>query len=127
MNDLGKGAQSSGGEGERGEGDYAVVFSPAVPLPPELLRACARYAGCGVWTEENAVLYASDTFVALHTAKSGEHVIHLPGKTDVWDCNSGRTVARQRDVIRVNAESPATHLFRLGNAETLKAKAARAR
>ena len=116
VHDFGRGASGSGQGGARGAGDYAVVFSPAVPLPAELLRECARYAGCHVWSERNAVIYATDDFVSLHTVNRGEHVIRLPRKTEVWDLNEGRRVSRRTDALRLNVDAPpATYLFGLGD------------
>ena len=115
VTDFGLGADGSPAEGERGPGDYAVVFSPAVPLPPELIRECARYAGCNVWSEENAVVYAADNMVALHTVRSGEHTLHLPRKTAVWDMMTGDRVARRTDELRVSLDAPATALYFLGD------------
>jgi hypothetical protein len=113
VTDFGKGG-GGGVKGARGTNDYAVVFSAAVPLPPDLLRECARYGGCNVWSEENAVIYASGNMVALHTTRGGPHDIHLPAETEVWDLNKGERLYRKTSVIRAEAEPPATFLFGLG-------------
>jgi len=114
VNDFGKGAAGSGETGARGAGDYSVVFSPAVPLPPELLRECGRYAGCNIWSEENAVVHASQNFVGLHTVRSGKHTIHLPRETEVWDLNADRRLSDGTDRIEFSVKAPATRLFYLG-------------
>lgn len=117
MNDFGLGAEQSGQKGERGTNDYSVVFSPAVPLPPELLRECARYAGCHVWSDENAVIYANRNFVALHSAQSGEHILHLPRKMEVWDLNSSKRISKLTDTVRLMIKAPETRLLRLIDAK----------
>lgn len=39
--------------------------------------------------------------VALHTARSGTHEIHLPRRTSVWDVMTGKRVAFSTSTIRV--------------------------
>ena len=114
VNDFGRGAVHSDNDATRGAGDYSIVFSPAVPLPPELLRECARYAGCNVWSEKNAVIEASGNFVALHTVKTGDYVIQLPRPSEVWDLNLNRRLSLSTDRITGSTQAPATLLFFLG-------------
>lgn len=91
--------------------DFTVVFSAAVPLPPELLRECARFAGCNVWSEENAVVYASDTFVALHSVRSGSHTIQLPRHARVRDFYTGKSVAVKDRKLTFEIDAPETRMF----------------
>ena len=116
VKDFGLGAVNSGKTGKRGEHDYSVVFSPAVPIPPELLRECCRYAGCNIWSEKNNVIYASSNFVALHTVRCGKQTIHLPGKYNVTDMNTGKEIAKNTDKIDVISNCPETFLFRISPA-----------
>jgi hypothetical protein len=114
VNDFGRGAVGGRQPGARGPGDYSVVFSPAVPLPPELLRECCRYAGCNIWSEQNAVIHAAGGFVSLHTVRSGEQSVHLPEKAEVWDVSTGKRISRRTARIEVRTTAPATHFFYLG-------------
>ena len=91
--------------------DYAVVFSPAVPLPPELLRECARYAASNVWCEHNSVIYASNNFVALHAARSGTYTLRLPRRCRVTEAYQGRKVARKTRAFKVKITAPRTAMF----------------
>jgi len=111
VNDFGKGAAGSGKPGPRGEGDYAVVFSAAVPLPPELIRECARYAGCNIWSETNNVVHACETFVSLHSVKKGPQTIRLPRKCKVLDFHTGKVVAPAAESITVDIDPPETRMF----------------
>ncbi len=113
INEFGHGAAGNGRAGARADGDYAVVFSPAIPLPPELLRECARYAGSNVWSESNGVVYASDTFVALHSIKTGRHAIHLPRRCRVLDFYSRQPLGTQTDAIEIEIKAPETRMFLL--------------
>jgi len=111
--DHGKGGRGRGDAGERGDGDYAVVFTSSVPLPPGLLRECCRYAGCNIWSEENVVVHASADTVGFHTARSGTQTIRLPGKYDVADAITGEMLFRDADIFSVEVSAPATRVFRL--------------
>jgi hypothetical protein len=100
--------------GDRAEGDYGVLWSVAMPLPSALLRAGARYAGCNVWCEQDDVVYASDTVVAVHSVKAGPRILRLPRPCRVHDAISGRAVGRGlvRE-IRLRITPPQTRIFTL--------------
>jgi len=92
------------------------VWSVALPLPASLLRACARYAGSNVWCEEDDVVYACDSLVALHSVKRGGRTIHLPRPCAVTDAVTGRRVGRGPITsISVRINPPQTRIFELGN------------
>ncbi|MHB9131957.1 MAG: hypothetical protein ACYDBB_12855 [Armatimonadota bacterium] len=112
VRDAGRGGAGRGG---KEAGDYAVVFTPAVPLPPELLRACARYAGCHIWTDRNAVIYAGDNTVALHAATAGPYTLHLPRRTPVWDLLTGKRLSSGTKTLTLTDTPPFTRLLFLGD------------
>jgi hypothetical protein len=115
IKEFGRGAAGSGQPGARGDGDYAAIWSVAMPLPPELLRACARHAGCHVWSEQNHQIYASGSLVSLHTVKTGRHTVRLPRACRVRDALSGECLGRTR-VRRIVVEcqaAPETRVFLL--------------
>jgi hypothetical protein len=90
------------------------VWSVALPLSPEVLRECARYAGCHVWCEENDVIYASDTLAAIHSVKAGPRTLSLPRACNVRDAVTGRPVGKTpRTHIRLRMQSPQTRIFAL--------------
>jgi hypothetical protein len=111
VRDVGLGGAQRGG---KNAGDYAVVFTPAVPVPPELLRSCARYAGVHQWVDRNAVVYASDRLVALHSAADGPHTLRLPRKTPVFDLMTGQRVSAGTKTLTVTDAPPFTRIFWLG-------------
>ncbi len=55
VKEEGLGAAGNGKAGDRGGDDYAVIWSIAMPMPANLLRSAARYAGSNIWCEENDV------------------------------------------------------------------------
>ncbi len=96
-----------------GFGDYAALFTTAVPLPADLWRHIARYAGAHVYCESNDVLMADSTIVALHSLQSGEKRLALPGKFTVYDVITGQRLARRTDHISFMLQGPETRIFRI--------------
>lgn len=114
LKDFGRGASGNGKKGPRGEGDYAVVFCGAVPLPPELLRGLARYGGCNVWCDDDVVISASDSLLSIHSTEPGPYTLSLPGKfSKVTDALTGKLVAQNADSIEVKLSPPETRVFLL--------------
>lgn len=114
LKEFGRGPAGNGKTGKRGSNDYGVVWSVAMPLPANLLRACARYAGCNIWCEEDDVIYASDSLVALHAVKGGPRTLHLPRPCRVTDAVTNRPVGKSATrEIRFRVTPPATRIFRL--------------
>lgn len=110
----GKGARGGyTGKAPLGAGDYASVFTTAVPLPANLWRNLARYAGAHIYCESNDILLADSQIVALHSIQSGEKVISLPGKYTVYDVITGKLIARHTAAIRFTLDAPGTRVFRL--------------
>ena len=92
---------------------WRSVFTTAVPLPAELWRNLAAWAGAHVWTDDNDVLVASATVVALHSLQSGPKVIRLPGPRRVHDLVTGEVLADRTDRIDFILNAPETRVFRL--------------
>jgi hypothetical protein len=112
LKEFGRGAAGNGNKSTRGVGDYAVVFSAAMPLPSSLLRSLARYGGCNLWAEEGTVVSASDSIVSLHTTVSGPHTIHLPRRyAKIIDGTTGRLLLRNADEIRLKTSAPETRVY----------------
>ena len=96
-----------------GEGDYAAVFTTAVPLAADLWRAIARYAGAHVYTDTNDIVLADSSVVALHSLKSGPRVLTLPGARRVTDLVTGDRVAERTEQIEFDLDAPGTGVFLL--------------
>lgn len=111
--DFGRGGSGSGEPGNRTPDDYTVIFVPTVPIPPEFLRECARYAGGHIWVDRNAVVYAAADMVALHVGGAGTYVLNLPRPAVVTELFSGRLSTETRDVIHIEAEGPLTRIYSL--------------
>ncbi|OPZ80571.1 MAG: hypothetical protein BWY76_03320 [bacterium ADurb.Bin429] len=116
LREFGRGGAGNGTPGPRGADDYAVVWSAAIPLPPALLRECARYGGCHVWCEEDDVVLASDTIAALHSGKPGPRRLALPGPRRVVDLLTGVVLGDGLTAIDFNVDAPETRIFFHGEA-----------
>jgi len=117
MRELGKGAAGNGREGGRGEGDAAVVFSLAVPIPAAVLRSLALYAGCNPWGDLGDVVAASGTMVSVHTVRPGNRTIRLPCPATVTDAVTDRLVAENATAFGLRMGAPDTRVFLLSRDE----------
>ncbi len=113
LKEEGAGTAGNGRSGTRGAGDYGVMWSVAMPLPENLLRAAARYAGCHIWNEDGDVIYASDSLVALHSVKKGPRVIRLPRPSVVTDAVTDELISESASEIRLTVTPPETRIFML--------------
>jgi hypothetical protein len=113
LKEEGLGAAGNGKRGLRGAGDYGVLWSLAMPLPENLLRAAARYAGSHIWNEDGNVLYASDSLVALHSVKKGTHTIKLPRLCAVTDAVTMESIGDEMTEINIEIKPPETRIFML--------------
>jgi hypothetical protein len=105
---MGNGAGNS-----KGPGDWASVFTTAVPIPAALWRNLARYAGAHVYSDGGDVLMADRSIVALHSVHPGAKRIALPGPCKVWDVITGKLVAKKVTAITFTMLTPETRIFRL--------------
>jgi len=111
---FGKGARSENDAGAAlGEGDWSSVFTTAVPIPANLWRGLARFAGAHVYCQSNDVLLACSRMVALHSIKSGKKHIELPEACDVTDVISGKPMAANTNQIDFDLDAPETRVFLL--------------
>ena len=114
LKEFGRGAMASGTGGGRGEGDYAVVFSMATPIPASVLRSLALYGGCTPWSDLGDVVAASGNMVAVHSIRPGERTIRPPSASPVTDAVSGDPVATDGAGFRATLEAGDTRVFMLG-------------
>ena len=113
VKEFGNGAAGNGNPGPRGAGDYAVVFTTAVPLPAHLLRNLATFSGTHVYDYEDDVVYADTGMVAIHAVKPGKRTIYLPRHSTVTDVLSGERLARDAQQIAFTVEKAVTRWFEL--------------
>lgn len=112
LKEFGRGAGTSRG-GARGPGDWASLFTVAVPLPARLWRSLARYAGAHVYCESNDIIMADSSVVALHSAQSGCKRLALPQPCRVLDVITGDEIGQGLEAIDFDLRAPETRVFRL--------------
>jgi hypothetical protein len=118
IREFGKGASGNGRPGPRGAGDHAVLFSAAVPLPAELLRAIASYSGTHFYSDSDDDLIMADSCtLGIHSMRPGERTFRLPRPTAVWDLVENRKISDKTDTLTFRIEPPQTRLFYLGEME----------
>jgi hypothetical protein len=113
VKEFGRGAGISTAKQPRGEGDWAGVFATAVPLPANLWRNLARWAGAHVYCETNDIVLADTSVVALHSIQSGQKTLALPGRYTVTDVITGKRLSRHARSITVSLQAPETRVFRI--------------
>ena len=113
LKEFGKGAAGNGRPGGRGEGDCAVAFTMAVPVPASVLRCLAVYGGCNAWGDLGDVVAASGTMLAVHSVRPGRRTLRLPQPATVTDAVTGRVVARAAAQFTIALKSPDTRVFLL--------------
>lgn len=114
IKDIGKGATGASTTAEpRGENDAAMIWSVAIPFPSNFLREAARHAGCNIWSEEDDIVYGSDSFVSLHTVRAGHKVIHLPRPRTVRNALTDTLIGNNLRDIHLDMQSVETRLFLL--------------
>ena len=113
MREYGKGAAGNGRKGERGKGDYAVVFSMAAPVSEGVLRSLALYGGCTPWADLGDAVAASGNMVAVHSMRPGSREVCLPGPARVTDAETGKLVSRRCTRFTTTLKSPDTRVFLL--------------
>jgi hypothetical protein len=111
---FGKGARSERPEDTpRGDGDWAGVFTSAVPIPATMWRGLARFAGAHVYSDTNDIIMADASVVALHSIRSGEKRIRLPKRFDVIDLVAEKPYGQGVSDIRFTMDAPETRVFLL--------------
>ena len=58
-------------------------------ISPEELRSFLKEAGVWVYCDRDAVIYANDRFLFLHTAEEGEYTLHLRNAERLVDALTG--------------------------------------
>ncbi|HEY3379854.1 MAG TPA: hypothetical protein VGL77_20460, partial [Armatimonadota bacterium] len=112
LKSFGQGARSEA-NGTPGAGDYAAIFTTAAPLPASLWRNIARFAGAHVYCEENDVIMADSSLLALHSLKSGPRRLLLPGPRKVTDLISGQLISERTIEINCTVDAPDTKFYLL--------------
>lgn len=94
-------------------GTWHSVFTTAVPMPADLWRNLARFAGAHVYCEANEVLMAGGELVALHSVRPGTQELRLPAPATVAACTPDTDFEVEGARLRYDTTSPTTRLFHM--------------
>ncbi len=86
-----------------------VYYSAAPQISSAVLRAIATNAGVHIYNFRDDVLYANNSFIALHTARAGKRTLKFPRKTSLYDVYRDFKVAR--GVKQVTVDLPVRESF----------------
>ena len=114
IREFGRGAAGNGQPGPRGAGDYATIFTCAVPLPDPLLREIARYSGTHIYGESDDLVFADSCSLTVHSVRPGRRVIRLPKPGPVWDLIANKKLGDHLDKIAFTVRPPQTNMYYLG-------------
>jgi hypothetical protein len=92
--------------------NWKSVYIQTPPVPSSLLRELLRSAGIHIYIDSDDVLYANESFIAIHTAKGEVKNIRLPREREVWDVFEGRRIGKVKE-WRVDVPTHQTILFLL--------------
>ncbi|MBT3381486.1 MAG: hypothetical protein HN742_39205 [Lentisphaerae bacterium] len=89
----------------------------SVMAPADLLRDIARQAGCHIYCDADEIVYANQSFLAMHAAEQGERRFQLREPADIVDVFSGQILARDATHFIDAIDAFETRLYFLGDAE----------
>jgi hypothetical protein len=92
--------------------NWTSVYIQTPPAPSSILRELLRNAGIHIYIDSDDVLYANESFIAIHSAKEGAKSIRLPKEREVWDVFEGRRIGKVKE-WKLNVPAYKTILFLL--------------
>ena len=92
---------------------WTSIYSAAMQFPPALMRNIARSAGVHVWLETDDALYTDGQYAGIHAAADGVKTLHLPGKFNVIDVLSEKSLATDVSAVSIPMKRAETVLLRL--------------
>lgn len=93
---------------------WTSIYSAVPNLPIQMLRNMLTHTGCHSYCSNSSdVIYASDSYVALHSLFAGERTITLPESCTVYDVFSREIVGENISSFAVSLSDKETKLYRL--------------
>ena len=94
-----------------------AYYSAAPLLSAEVLRGIAARSGVHIYNFRDDVLYANNSFIAVHTAESGTRTLRFPEKTSLYDVYHDREIGRDINHIDIDMANRKTFLYFMGTKE----------
>lgn len=93
--------------------DWTSVYVGAPGLQSHVLRDLAKLAKAHIYVDEDAIVYANEGYLAIHTARAGEHTFHLKEAAAVEEVFDKREIASQTKEFTDDLPAHATMLYKL--------------
>ena len=68
-----------------------VIYSGSSALNTRVLRGLCRLQGMTLYTEEDSIIYANESYLGLHAVRDGEVTLYLPEPRALQEVFSGET------------------------------------
>jgi len=102
--------------------DWTSVYVGSLSVGSHILRAIAKAAGVHLYDEADDIIYANQSFLAIHTNKAGERIVNLPRKTDLYEVFDDQVLGRNINRLKLNLPAYTTKLIFMGNVDEFKEK-----
>lgn len=99
---------------------WTSVYVGSLAVGSHILRAIAQAAGAHLYDDTDQIVYANESFLAIHTSKAGKRTLRLRRRSDVYEPFEDRVLAKDVDAFTIEVPAHATRLFFLGDANELK-------
>jgi len=76
---------------------WTTVYIATPPAPAAVLGELLKMAGVHIYLESKDVLYANESFLAIHTAEGGLKHISLPREREVENALTGEKLGRRKE------------------------------
>ena len=93
---------------------FTSIYCTAQVISSDLLASLADYAGCHLFLHGDDVLYANESFVAIHASSDGEKTIRFKAPCSPFEVYEKRSYGQAVDQITVNMQRGETLMWYLG-------------
>lgn len=104
-------ADGRAGLAVRDHGGWVSVHSAAPALPATLLRRLALMAGVHLYTDDGAVVWASQGLLSINVDEGGTRAIHLPRPATVVDLVSNEVIVQDAEEFHLEIADKDTRLL----------------
>ena len=94
--------------------DWTSIYAGCLCLPHEILAAIVARSGAHLYSAPGDIVYANDSFLAIHTRVGGPRTIRLRRPADVTDTLTGKLIARNAESFDVTLDDFSSALYFLG-------------
>ncbi len=93
--------------------DFRAVYYGSKHMSADIVRELARLAGVHIYTEDNDVLYANNSYITFHAATTGKKTLKLPREATLREVYSGKIYAENTDIVNFELLKGETLMFEI--------------